>query len=106
MMTRIVLALLLLVWPLAARAAGLTVFAAASLTDALTDIGNLWQAKGHPPIVFSFAGSSTLAQQIEHGAPADIFASADEMWMDRLAKEGRIDAASRFDVAGNTLVLV
>ncbi|MEJ0044822.1 MAG: molybdate ABC transporter substrate-binding protein [Rhodospirillales bacterium] len=56
--------------------------------------------------MFSFAGSSTLAQQIEHGAPADIFASADEMWMDRLEKDGRIDVASRFDVVGNKLVLV
>jgi molybdate transport system substrate-binding protein len=105
-MARFILALLLVACPLAARAAGLTVFAAASLTDALTDIGSLWQAKGHKKIVFSFAGSSTLAQQIEHGAPADIFASADELWMDRLAKKHRIDPATRFDIAGNTLVLV
>lgn len=105
-MARFILALLLVACPLAARAAGLTVFAAASLTDAFTDIGNLWQAKGHAKIVFSFAGSSTLAQQIEHGAPADVFASADELWMDRLAKKHRIDPASRFDIAGNTLVLV
>jgi molybdate transport system substrate-binding protein len=105
-MARFILALLLVVCPVAARAAGLTVFAAASLTDAFTDIGNLWQAKGHAKIAFSFAGSSTLAQQIEHGAPADIFASADELWMDRLAKKRRIDPNSRFDIAGNTLVLV
>jgi molybdate transport system substrate-binding protein len=98
---------LLLVLPLQARAAaGLTVFAAASLTDAMKDIGVLWQAQGHPPITFSFAASSTLAEQIMHGAPADIFASADEAWMDKLASEKRIAAASRFDFAGNSLVLV
>jgi len=105
-MARFILALLLVTCPLVARAAGLIVFAAASLTDAFTDIGNLWQAKGHEKVTFSFAGSSTLAQQIEHGAPADIFASADELWMDRLARKHRIDPATRFDIAGNTLVLV
>jgi molybdate transport system substrate-binding protein len=104
-MRRLVLVLVLLL-PLQARAAGLTIFAAASLTDALQDIGTLWTAKGHAPIAFSFAASSTLAMQIAHGAPADIFASADEAWMNRLAKEGRIAPATRFDLVGNALVLV
>jgi molybdate transport system substrate-binding protein len=109
---RKVLALLAFALPAAAQAArppaaaeGLTILAAASLTDAFTDIGHLWQAQGHR-ITFDFAASSTLAEQISHGAPADIFASADEKWMDRLATEGRIRTATRFDLAGNTLVLV
>jgi molybdate transport system substrate-binding protein len=105
-MKTLLFALLLLTSPLAAQAAGLTVFAAASLTDVFTDIGHLWQARGHAPVVFSFAGSSTLAQQIAKGAPADIFASADEVWMDRLAEQNRIQPATRFDMAGNALVLV
>lgn len=104
-MRRLALALLVLV-PLRAHAAGLTVFAAASLTDAFHDIGVLWQARGHQPVVFSFASSSTLAQQILHGAPADVFASADEAWMDRAQKGGRIDTQTRVDIAANELVLV
>jgi molybdate transport system substrate-binding protein len=55
---------------------------------------------------FSFAASSTLAKQIESGAEADIFASADEQWMDYLAQRGRLDAATRRSRLGNTLVLV
>jgi len=100
------LCLLALLLPVSAQAApGLTVFAAASLTEALNDIGTLWKAKGHQ-INIVFAASSTLAQQIEHGAPADILASADELWMDRLAQKKRIDPATRTDLVGNTLVLV
>jgi molybdate transport system substrate-binding protein len=100
------LVLLALLVPFTARAEdGLTVFAAASLTDAFTDIGHLWQAQGHR-ITFDFAASSTLASQIEHGAPADIFASADELWMDRLATENRIRRDTRADLLGNSLVLV
>jgi molybdate transport system substrate-binding protein len=99
--------LIALVLPLGARAApaGLTVFAAASLTDAFNDIGTLWRAKGHQ-ITFVYASSATLAAQIGHGAPADVFASADELWMDRLENEKRINPATRFDLVGNTLVLV
>jgi molybdate transport system substrate-binding protein len=92
--------------PAQAAQGGLTVFAAASLTDAFKDIGNLWMAAGHKPITFSFDSSSTLALQIQHGAPADVFASADELWMDRLAKDDRIEPATRVDFAANTLVLV
>jgi molybdate transport system substrate-binding protein len=83
----------------------LTVFAAASLTDALNDIGHLWQAQGHK-IVFSYASSSTLAKQIDAGAPADVFASADEKWMDDAEKSGHIEGATRTDLLGNALVLV
>ena len=106
---RAVLALLLMVLPAAARAAAakpLVVFAAASLTNALQDVGALWMAAGHAKVVFSFASSSTLAQQIEHGAPAGVFVSADEKWMDDLAKHGSVAAGTRVDLVGNSLVLV
>jgi molybdate transport system substrate-binding protein len=96
----------LLVLPLTAHAAGLTVFAAASMTNAMQDIGTLWAAKRHPKITFSFASSSTLALQIEHGAPAGLFLSADEKWMDELAKKNAIIPVSRSDLVGNSLVLV
>ena len=103
---RLLLTLLLLM-PFAARAeAPLTVFAAASLTNAMQDIGALWEAAGHPKPVFSFASSSTLAQQIEHGAPANLFLSADEKWMDDLAKHDGLAAGTRRDLVGNSLVLV
>ncbi len=105
---RFVFAWLLLCAPLQAVAAGpaLTVFAAASLTDAMQDVGALWTAHGHGKLVFSFASSSTLAQQIERGAPAGVFVSADEKWMDELAQRGSLAPHSRVDLLGNTLVLV
>lgn len=103
---RLLATLFLLLVPLAAHAEKLTVFAAASMTNAMQDIGNLWQAAGHPKIAFSFASSSTLALQIEHGAPANIFVSADEKWMDELAAKNAIVPESRTDLAGNALVLV
>jgi len=90
----------------AARAAALTVFAAASMTNAMQDVGTLWQAAGHPKIAFSFASSSVLALQIENGAPANLFISADEKWMDELAKKRLIVPGSRSDLVGNSLVLV
>ena len=90
-----------------ARAAEVTVYAAASLRNALGDIATAYQAS-HPGITVktSFAASSTLARQIEAGAPADMFMSADRLWMDHLAARQRIDKASRQDLLGNTLVLV
>ncbi|WP_428390741.1 molybdate ABC transporter substrate-binding protein [Lichenicoccus sp.] len=90
----------------AASTQPLLVFAAASLTNALTQVDALWQAQGHPASRFSFASSGTLAQQIDHGAPADLFVSADEKWMDWLAARGRLVAGSRQDLLGNRLVLV
>ncbi len=84
----------------------LRIFAAASLTDALGDVANLWHAAGHPRPVLVLGGSASLARQIEAGAPADIFASADVAWMGRLAATGRIDPASRTDLLGNSLVLI
>ncbi len=84
----------------------LTVFAAASLTDALTQIGALWQAQGRTAPRFSFASSGTLARQIDQGAVADLFLSADETWMDWLAKRDRLRGDTRTDLVGNRLVLV
>jgi len=103
---RFLLALCLLFTPLAARAQQLTVFAAASLTDALKDISTQWAEAGHQPLRLSFGSSSTLAQQIEQGAPANLFASADQKWMDYLAARHLIAADTRKDLLGNDLVLV
>jgi molybdate transport system substrate-binding protein len=89
-----------------AQAAELTVFAAASLTDVFKQLGEQWRAQTGQPVRFSFAASSTLARQIEQGAPADLFASADEQWMDYLQQRGDILQASRVSPIGNTLVLV
>ena len=98
-------ALVLLV-PMAARAQQLTVFAAASLTDAMKDVSALWAKDGHPPLRLSFAASSTLARLIEQGAPAALFASADQKWMDYLTQKNLIVADTRKDLLGNDLVLV
>ncbi len=84
----------------------LTVFAAASLTDALRDLGQQWVAKGHAAPRFSFAASSTLARQLEQGAPADLFASADEQWMDWAQQRNLVVPESRVSALGNALVLV
>jgi len=95
-----------LLLPLTARAQEVTVFAAASLTDAMKDISALWVQAGHPALRLSFGSSSTLARQIEQGAPANLFASADEKWMDYLARKKLIVADTRKDLLGNDLVLV
>lgn len=103
---RLLLALALLLLPVAARADGLIVFAAASLTNAMGDIAPLWQAAGHAPLKQSFASSSTLARQIESGAPANLFASADIKWMDYLDQKHLIAAGTRVDLLRNDLVLI
>lgn len=103
---RAVLFLLLLLAPLQARAEALTVFAAASLTDAMKEIAGLWMQAGHEAPRLSFGASSTLATQIEQGAPVNLFASADEKWMDDLARHDLIAAGTRKDLLGNDLVLV
>src|SRR5271156_4730633 len=103
---RLLYVLIALLLPLTARAQQLTVFAAASLTDAMKDISTKWAEAGHQPLVLSFGSSSTLARQIEQGAPADLFASADEKWMDYLAQKNLIVADTRKDLLGNDLVLV
>jgi molybdate transport system substrate-binding protein len=104
-MRRLFLALLLLL-PLSAHAQQLTVFAAASLTDAMKDISALWERDGHGALRQSFASSSTLARQIEQGAPANLFASADEKWMDYLADKKLIAADTRKNLLSNDLVVI
>jgi molybdate transport system substrate-binding protein len=98
--------LMILLLPLSARAQDVTVFAAASLTDAMKDISAKWVEAGHKPLVMSFGSSSTLARQIEQGAPANVFASADEKWMEYLAEKQLIAAGTRKSLLGNDLVLV
>jgi molybdate transport system substrate-binding protein len=94
--------------PLAQDAPPLTVFAAASLQDALRAVEPAWRAAspGNPPLRFSFAASSALARQIEQGAPADLFASADEPWMDHLQQRNLIAPETRVSPLANALVLV
>src|SRR5580658_9818494 len=82
------------------------VFGASSLTNALQDLGDAYTKSTSIPVKFSFAASSALARQIENGAPADVFFSADLDWMDYLQKRNLIQSASRRDVLGNRLVLI
>lgn len=89
-----------------AAEAPLTVFAAASTTNALTDIAAMYAAEGHGTVQMSFASSSTLAKQIENGAPADIFLSANAQWMDYLASKDMLVPDSRADLLGNSIVLI
>lgn len=90
----------------AVAAEKITVFAAASLTNALQDIAAQYQKNTGVEVVSSFASSSTLARQIEQGAPADLFISADQQWMDDAVAKKSIDDVTRFTLLGNELVLV
>jgi len=85
---------------------GLTVLAASSLTESLQKVGESWTAAGHSKVTFSFDASSRLAKQVEAGAPADLFFSADQEWMDYVVTRGLVDPATRVDLLGNTLVVV
>ncbi len=84
----------------------ITVFAAASLTNAMQDIAAVYKKETNVDVVSSFASSSTLARQIEAGAPADLFISADQKWMDYAIDKKAVDAASRVTLLGNSLVVV
>ncbi len=98
-----------LLWPLAAPVqaqSAITVFAAASLTDSMKAVADAYKTKTGTAVTLSFGGSNILAQQIDQGAGADIFLSADSQWMDFLAKNNRIDAGSRKNILGNRLVLI
>lgn len=90
----------------AARPRPPLVLAAASLQEALEAAASAWTAKGHGRPVLSFAASSALARQIDAGAPADLFLSADEQWMDHVAARGRIVAGTRVSFLHNRLVLI
>ncbi|MGB6184178.1 MAG: molybdate ABC transporter substrate-binding protein, partial [Sphingopyxis granuli] len=108
LLRRLFLFLLLLGLVPAASAAerGPVVMAAASLQEALSAAADAWAAKGHARPLLSFAGSSALARQIVAGAPADLFLSADEPWMDAVAKAGLLRPGTRTTLLGNRLVLV
>jgi molybdate transport system substrate-binding protein len=101
-----VLALLASVQPALAQARGPLVLAAASLQESLNAAADAWAAGGHPRPVLSFAASSALARQVEAGAPADLFVSADEEWMDYLAQRNLIRPRTRVSFLTNQLVLV
>jgi molybdate transport system substrate-binding protein len=90
----------------AASAADVTVFAAASLSDVLQQIGKSYHSKTGRNVVFSFAASSALARQIEASPGADIFISADSDWMDYLGRKGLVQQATRVNLLGNYLVLI
>jgi molybdate transport system substrate-binding protein len=95
-----------LVMELSAWGGQVTVFAAASLTDSLKQIAADYEKSSGEKIVFNFAASGTLSRQIEAGAPADIFISADESRADRLEQEGLLVSDTRKSLLGNTLVIV
>jgi molybdate transport system substrate-binding protein len=92
--------------PVPARAAGIVVFAAASLKNALDAVAAKWHAESGRIATISYAASSSLAKQIENGAPADLFVSADLKWMDYLQQQQQIEPQSRVDLLGNSLVLI
>lgn len=101
------LVLLLAASPALPAAAGeVMVFAAASLTDALKEIGTAYEKGGGDKVVFNFAASNLLGRQIAEGAPADLFLSADEATMDRLEKGGHVVPGSRKSLLSNRLVVV
>ena len=93
-------------WSLDADKPAIVVFAAASLTNVLQELGTGFTKQSFIPVKFSFAASSALARQIENGAPADVFFSADVDWMDYLEKHNLIQRETRHDVVGNRLVLI
>ncbi|MEQ8655954.1 MAG: molybdate ABC transporter substrate-binding protein [Hyphomicrobiales bacterium] len=99
-----VIVLLLMVMPL--RAEPLTIFAAASLKDAFDAIGEAFTQETGVDVVFSYAGTSILARQIEQGAPVDVFLSAHRIWVDYLEERGLINTETRVTFAGNRLVLI
>lgn len=84
----------------------LVVLAASSLQEALEAEADTWQAQGHPRPVLSFAASSALARQVESGAPADLFLSADEKWMDTVEQAGALKPGTRQDLLTNGIVLI
>ncbi len=84
----------------------LTVFAAASLTDALQAVGKAYTASTGVPVRFSFASSSLLARQIESGATADLFVSADRQWMDHVERAGLLAPGTRRNLLRGRLVLI
>jgi molybdate transport system substrate-binding protein len=92
--------------PAQAQDKSLTVFAAASMKNALDEVDVTYTAKTKVKVTVSYAASSALAKQIEQGAPADIFVSADTAWMDYSIDKKAINVATRVDLLGNSIVLI
>src|SRR5437667_10877670 len=90
--------------PTAAQDKSLTVFAAASMKNALDEIDAAFTAKSGVRVAASYAASSMLAKQIEQGAPADSFVYADTDWMDYATAKKTIDDATRVNLLGNSIV--
>lgn len=88
------------------QAADLTIFAAASLKGPLDAAAEAWEAQSGDQVTISYGGSSALAKQILQGAPADVFLSAAENWMDKLEEAKLVQDGTRRDLFGNTLVLI
>jgi molybdate transport system substrate-binding protein len=89
-----------------ANADGVNVFAAASMKTAIDDAAKTWKTQSGKDIIATYGSSATLAKQIAESAPADMFISADEAWMDDVAKKNLIKPETRKNLVGNTLVLV
>ena len=92
--------------PAAAQSAGPTVFAAASMKTALDEVVVAWRAKTGRAVTVSYASAGALAKQIDQGAPADLFISADLDWMNFLAERKLIRPETRTDLVANALVLI
>lgn len=90
----------------AEQGAQVTVFAAASLTNVLQELSTEYSAATGNKVAFSFAATSMLARQIESGAGADVFFSADQEWMDYLDQRGLVQKATRRNLLGNRLALI
>jgi molybdate transport system substrate-binding protein len=109
-MRKSVLSIVLLAAAFTLRAADskpeILVFGAASLTESLQDLGKAYEAKAGQRVIFSFGASSDLARQIQAGAPADVFFSADTAKMDTLEKAGLVKTAERREFLSNSLVVV
>ncbi len=103
---RLTLLVLFAFWPALTFAANLRVSAAASLTDVLQQIAGAYEKQSGDTLLFNFGASSMLARQIQEGAPADLFISADESKMDQLSQRGLVVKKSRRSLLSNTLVII
>ncbi len=109
LLARLSILLMLLALPALAHSAQprpITVFAAASLKESLDEAAAAWTRRSGQKVSISYAGSAALAKQIEQGAPADIFISADGEWMDYLQQRKLIDVDTRTNLVGNRLVVI
>ncbi len=89
-----------------AHAGDVTVFAAASLSDAIRDVAEMWESQTGGDVTLSFAGSSAIARQVQAGAPADVVVLASVEWMDALDQSGDLAPGARLDLLTNRLVVV